>query len=280
MNENVTVDEAIKKGHKMTTRPGLLIIALALAGSFALTKYDKDWAWIIAPAVVCALALTWLVWSLQITKWKVWAFEHVRNVHELKKRAIQDKLIWPDESIFNKTEIWSAAGREQWQLLQLKFQRKDEFIIEDDPAVPAETIIYYSKGGNFVEMTIMLLCGGIGVYMIVRSDSFIFGTFILVIMLYGAFRQYKQATDKRPQIIINDNGIQTISSTFRKWEHIKDEDVERENQGKQSHHYLTYKHNNGYVRLAIDDYEITATELKKLLKVYRSRYIKRKEYDK
>jgi hypothetical protein len=40
-----------------------------------------------------------------ITKWRVWAFENVRNVHELKKRAIQEKLISADSSIFEKTEI-------------------------------------------------------------------------------------------------------------------------------------------------------------------------------
>jgi hypothetical protein len=50
-----------------------------------------------------------------ITKWRLWAFENVRNVHELKERAVQAKLIWPDHSIFEKMEIRSASDKERWR---------------------------------------------------------------------------------------------------------------------------------------------------------------------
>lgn len=278
MNENVTVDEAIKKGHRMATWPGIAIMMAMVGINIALVKYDAQWSWIIVPVAVCALALSWLVWSVQVPKWKLWAFEHVRNVHELKKRAIQDKLIWPDDSIFNKTEIWSAAGREQWQLLQLKFQRKDEFIIEDDPAVPVETVIYYSKGSNFVEMVFMLLVAGTGIWMMI-SGMYFFGGAMTAFCLYTAFKEYRQATNKQPQIIINEKGIETIHTPFNEWKHIVDEDVEREGNGKHTSHYLVYKHSNGREWLKINDYGTTPKELKKLLKVYHSRYVKKKEWN-
>jgi uncharacterized coiled-coil protein SlyX len=112
-----------------------------------------------------------------ITKWRVWAFENVRNVHELKKRAIQEKLISADSSIFEKTEIRTAKDKERLRLLAHKFEQDDLF--QDDLTIANETTIYYSKGKNLIEMIGMLGCFGVGIYLLTKTDSYILGSFFL-----------------------------------------------------------------------------------------------------
>ena len=51
----------------------------------------------------------WFWWSVAAPKWRLWAYEHVDDITELKRRALRAKLIWPDTSIFARTEIKSAA---------------------------------------------------------------------------------------------------------------------------------------------------------------------------
>ncbi|MFN0203348.1 MAG: hypothetical protein ACKVTZ_17610, partial [Bacteroidia bacterium] len=124
MNESVSVDEAIAKGHRMVNHPiAIIAFVIIVTYFFAYQQItDRFPPWGIAvgflPTIVLVVLLAWLYWSIMITKWRLWAFENVRNVHELKKRAIQEKLIWPEDSVFNKTEIRSAADVQKWDSLQ------------------------------------------------------------------------------------------------------------------------------------------------------------------
>lgn len=54
----------------------------------------------------------WSWWSWQVPKWRIWALRNVTDWLELKRRAVEDKLIWPDGHFFEKTEIKSAEQRE------------------------------------------------------------------------------------------------------------------------------------------------------------------------
>lgn len=111
MFETVTVDEAISKGKRMINYPGFSIMLIILGLCFYL-GIEKIWPfWIVPVGFVLAFVVAWLYWSIMITKWRLWAFNNVRNVHELKRRAIQEKLIWPDHSIFEKTEIRNPTDK-------------------------------------------------------------------------------------------------------------------------------------------------------------------------
>lgn len=156
----LSVDEAIKKGKRMVNYPVMAISLLLLAICFYFGYTETLPAWIFPAGFGFAFLSGWIWWSFMITKWRLWAFENVRNVHELKKRAIQEKLIWPDSSIFEKTEIRSAAEKEKWAILQDKFKKEDYF--DEDHSLSRETVIYYSKGKNFFEMAIMFACMAVG----------------------------------------------------------------------------------------------------------------------
>jgi hypothetical protein len=269
MNEYVTVDEAIAKGHRLINYPGFIIFfgTIGLGFYFGIQKIFPYW--IIPVSFGLGFCLSSLWWSIKITKWRIWAFENVRNVHELQKRAIQEKLIWSESSLLNKTEIRSKIDKERLNLLKSKFEKEDLF--EDDLSIPNETIIYYSKEGNYIEMVTMLFVLGFGIYLLIQTDNYIIGTIFSVLGAYFSFNEYRQATDTNPQIIINDKGIWTISTEFYEWSDIENEEVISKLAGKHTTYYLIYDHPDGAEYLNIDDFETDQRSLNKLLIVYRGR---------
>ncbi|MDJ1498417.1 hypothetical protein QNI19_36115 [Cytophagaceae bacterium DM2B3-1] len=274
MYETITVDEAIAKGHRMVNYPVVGIIV----GTIGITCYLGIQAmlpwWVFPLGFILAFVLGWLYWSIMITKWRLWAFENVRNVHELKKRAIREKLIWPDGSFYEKTEIRGAQDKERWTGLQYKFAQDDVF--HDDPSVPHETIIYYAKGKNFIEMAFMLLLMVGGIFLEVRTDTYIIGSLMAVVGAFLSYRKFREATNTTPQIILNEQGIQTIDTPFYKWSEITDEEAISEGTGNNIRYYLIYQYSGGHEKLSIDDYDINPKSLNKLLILYRGRSQKQK----
>lgn len=270
MNETVTVDKAISKGHQMVTYPGMAIFIITILLSFYMVFLQFIPIEAFLFSAIPAAGLMWLWWSFMITKWRIWAFQHVRNVHELKKRAIQEKLIWKDNSFFEKLEIRSTSDKEKLTLLQAKFEEEDLFT--NDPGIANETYIYYAKGKNFAEMVVMLACFSIGMYLLLTSDAFGMGLILTITGAIFAIKEYKEATNTTPQIIISDKGIKTITSGFHHWHDIKHEEVVSEGAGKRIKYYLVYEHPNGTEHLLIDDYNTEQQSLNKLLVLYRGRY--------
>lgn len=249
MFETVTVDKALARGQRMVNYPVFgIMIGMFVTTSFLLSEKIIP-VWGLPIAFVLGIGLSWLWWSFMITRWRLWAFENVRNVHELKERAIQEKLIWNDGSIFEKTEIRSATARGKWALLEEKFTYEDVF--QDDLSIANETIIYYSKRNSLISMFILLVGTGIGIYVMVESDSYLLGVFMAVICAYSSIKAYQQASNTNAQIIISNKGIETISTRFYTWDEIQCEYVSSARSN--SDYYLRYDHPDGSERIKIDD---------------------------
>jgi hypothetical protein len=275
MFETVTVDQALAKGKRMVNYPVFgIMIGMFVITSFLLSeKIIPVWGFPIA--FVVGIGLSWLWWSFMITRWRLWAFENVRNVHELKERAIQEKLIWNDGSIFEKTEIRSAAAREKWALLEEKFKVEDLFL--DDLSIANETIIYYSRRNSLIAMAIALVGMGMGIYVMLWSDTYLLGLFMAVICAYSSFKSYQRASNTKAQIIISNKGIETTSTRFYSWDDIQCEYVS--GAGSNSDYYLRYDHPDGSERVKIDDLDISHSKLSSLLILYRGRFERNKTRD-
>ncbi|TRX30150.1 hypothetical protein FNW52_20410 [Flavobacterium sp. ZT3R18] len=272
MIENISVDEAIKKGHRMVNYPSMLIMFAVLGITIYCGIQNYLPKWTIPVGIILSFILSWLYWSFAITKWRIWSFENVRNVHELKKRAIQEKLIWKDGSLFEKTEIRKESEIEKLNSLQEKFKQTDLIeIFKDDLSIPKETIIYFAKMKNYIEMGIMLIGVFGGIFLFTKSENQYWGIGLIIVCGYLAYLEFREATNTEPQIIINQKGIKTISTKFYNWESIENEEVIMENSGKYSHFYLTYDFPNGTEKIMIDDYGTEHYDLQKLLKTYRGR---------
>lgn len=269
MNETITVDEALARGQRMLMYPCIFI----LFGTMGLTLYlglrNTIPTWGIPCGFLLSFVFCWLYYSFKITKWRIWAFENVRNVHELKKRAIQEKLIGADESIFEKFEIRTSRDKIKLGLLQDKFQQDDLF--EDDLTIPFETVIYNSRVSNGIVMIVMLFGLGGGIYLVAIIEKYIIGTILSVISAYISFSKYRDVKNAHPQIILNEKGIETSSTEFYRWNEIQNEEVISDGYGNHSHCYLIYNHPNGVERFQIDFLGTNSRNLNKLLRLYRGR---------
>ncbi|HEY2583057.1 MAG TPA: hypothetical protein VGI43_14700 [Mucilaginibacter sp.] len=267
MFETITVDEALKKGRRMVTYPCLMFIFAGMGVSGVLLIVDAIPGWGFFIGLGLGVFLAWLYWSIVITKWRVWAFDNVRNVHELKKRAIKENLIWGDNNFFEKTEIRSAADGEKLNTLQSKFEKPDLFA--DDFEVPQEVKIYYSKRKSLFSLVIMIGVTGLGVWLVL-SDSY-FGIFSIGLGLVFIYSEIKHLINKNPQIVLNNEGVQTSSAPFYNWKDVRNEDVTKKITGESSTYYLNYDCPDGGKELQITDLDITHSALENLLRVYRGR---------
>jgi len=124
MNEKVSVNKAMLIGHLVVNLPCGIVLFGPPGICFYFYQRGIIPLLLLLLSIVIAFCLAWGVWSLMITKWRIWAFSNVRNVRELKKRAIDERLIWPDYSVFEKTEIRSKSEQKTIQKLEEKLNRK------------------------------------------------------------------------------------------------------------------------------------------------------------
>ena len=142
MNENITVEQAISRGKWLIKYPIFFIFIFLI---FIESVYFKDTINKAVETIITVLLgilISWLYWSFAITKWRIWAFTNVRNVHELKIKALKNGLIFKEEGLLEKTEIRNFEEKEKLKQLEKKFLDKD--IYEDDFSIPKEIRIYNS----------------------------------------------------------------------------------------------------------------------------------------
>ena len=272
MKKRVTVSQALKRAQWSIN--GLAFICMTGSPILGIYLYAQKLipAWGIGVMFMLGFLLAWLMWSLLITKWKVWAFENVRNVHELKRKAIETKVIWPDDSIFNKTEIWTSSDRRKWEHLQKKFNRND--VYKEDRNVPPKTEIFYSKL-KFLDVFWAILLTAFGIIM-TYEDEITFGLICTVIGILLGLSKFSQATNKEVQIYMDHKGMKTIDTTFKKWSEIKNERIEFRARSKGRSTYLVYEYDHESVEIQIDDFAVSVKRLENAMRTYRVRFQKNK----
>jgi hypothetical protein len=218
--EKISVDKAIQRGHLMVSYPAIIILFATLLMSLYLFQFVLLMPkWAIYTTLIPAFAATWLWWSYMIVKWRIWAFEHCRNVHELKRRAISEYLIWQEGSRFEKTEIRSEEQKKKLAQLALKFEIPDELEwIKDDGSVPVETKIYPSK-----LPFIIFGMGGVleflaGIFFIRRGEWI--GDIGILISFGNFYLASKTSNILIPYIILNAKGIKTLNTSFTEWDKV------------------------------------------------------------
>jgi len=280
MNETVTVDQALSRGRKMISYPiGVIFIGIIAVNIYLIRNYGlPDWS--LAIGLLFSGLLAILYSSVAVTKWQIWAFENVQNVHELKRKAIAANLMPADNSAWAWVYVKSTADKERLAAIQEKFEAKD--VHADDILVPGETIIYYSKGASLGGMAFMLLLACTGIFFLV-THSYLIGVLLTGFggyFSYSFYGEVKKAMNKIPQIILNANGIQTATTPFYDWKQISGEQVLREVSVSGKHisvnYYLAYHHPGGDEKLNLEDLTTDSKQLEHLLETYRARADKRK----
>lgn len=256
MAKTVTVNEALNRGRLRLVFLPLLIIIGFIGIGLLFEENQFIGKWIIPLNLILGFVFGWLAWSYFVNKWKIWAFENVQNVHELKRKAIEEKLIWKSGSWFEKTEFKSPEQKTKLKSLEKKFLNKD--IYTDDNTVPIETKIYYSISTSIINMCIYMLSYGFIAY-------YVFENIWIKIIVVGVgvlltYNHFKKIIDRKPQLIINSLGIQLKDKKVIPWNKIRNDIV--------LPNYLVF--NN--TEIEIEYFNIKNDELENLLHVYRVRF--------
>lgn len=63
----------------------------------------------MALTLVLSFISSWLAWSVQVPRWRVWAYRRVEDIEALKAEAVSAGLIWPEGHFFQRTELRTDA---------------------------------------------------------------------------------------------------------------------------------------------------------------------------
>lgn len=278
MKVNVSVNTAIRKGRLMVNLPGALIfLTFLVALPSVMLQYTNE-NWIIITAIVIGFAVGfafgWLYSGFAVIRWKIWAYENVRNLHELKEKAILEKVIYPDGHWTEKYNFANYEQRQKLKQLERKFTTTDEY--HDDLAVAKETAIHISKKSILIPLGVGAFCIGLAMYRYYtqRDSGSNFIPLALLGLLFTAWG-LRDALKKEPQIRINTDGIQLYKKELMPWEFITNEHIEVLRNHKKHDYYLLFDYNGQQEKKLINNLATNQDQLEHLLQVYRLRYNKK-----
>ncbi len=274
--EMVTVDNAIKKGRWLLLGTPIFI-ALGTMGLFAcvflyLIAGDIIWVNVICSLLILFLPaiLSVLYYFYMLPRWRIWAFSNVRNVHELKQRAILGQIYPKDDSFLWRFEIKNEEQKQQIEELDKKFALPDVFV--EDYNMPFETSYSYSK----IENAFYLLCtigAAFGGITIVLHREY----FVSILLLMGSgmfgFMAYKRMSAGGPVLTISNDGITTKEDGFHAWCDIKNEQIFFVSAGRASYFGLSFEVNGESVKMKLSQLTgLSSYKIDHVLRTYRGRY--------
>ncbi|HXI38309.1 MAG TPA: hypothetical protein VNH80_15475 [Burkholderiales bacterium] len=122
--ERISPEDALDRAFWMVKAPSLAMLVTPTLVYVLLSHYKYlpsigpaglKWA---APFFLLSFVGGWLVWSIQVPRWRLWAYRRVKNIGLLKDMAVQSQLVWSDTNIFTKTEIMSKEVRAELARLE------------------------------------------------------------------------------------------------------------------------------------------------------------------
>ena len=113
--------QAVNRGLLTIYVPSMAVLLTPMLALIAAHKYgfipstglaSAKWA---IPTFLVSFVGGWLVWSVQVPKWRLWAYAQVDDIDALLVEAAEAQLIWPEGSCLQRTEIASA---ETWKRIR------------------------------------------------------------------------------------------------------------------------------------------------------------------
>ncbi|WP_445722132.1 hypothetical protein [Flavobacterium sp.] len=271
MRESINVISAINYGKIAIYIPILLIFLGFVFGSAFLFNQKYCDGWIMAVGILGGIFFSWFYRSFAITKWRIWAFENVRNVHELKEKAILFQLIWNDNHWITKTEIRTKKDKEAFSRIARKFKKED--VLRDDISIPKETLIYHAKSFFYFGVFIIVALISITMKLVVFEKKYLaLGTIpLIVFILIKLIRKYP---NEEVQIKLDDSCIYIAEYGNFDWRFIENERIDLDlkidllDNTSTSTYFLQFDYKGHKIVKEINDLGITHIKLDQLLKVY------------
>jgi hypothetical protein len=282
MHNQVSVEKAIQKGRLTIIYAMLLfligcpIVSIIIFNNYEHKIIEQLWFPIgMFIGLIIGFVLMKIYWNYASIKWQFWAFENVRNVNELKRKAIENKLISENNFILVKKfknrnyERHKRIGR-----IRKNFEEKDTYY--DDLTVPKEMVINIPRSSNLIIALASLFFVGISIKAYLSNSAklhvafilFAVGVFFLVLVINGM-------RDKQPQLILNSNGIKLYKIDFISWNEINDIYVEKELGGNSAAHYLIIDSAmNKILKFQINGLDKKPDDIEKVIQIYKKRFEK------
>ena len=270
----ISVDAAMKKGRRqLFFIPLAFMFGLIISSTLIICTMQDGSNWI----PICgfggfflAFTLPFVYYSLMLPRWRIWAFCNVRNVHELKHRAILGQILPKDKSFLWRLEIKTACQKEQIKELEQRFNIPDAFI--DDPTIPYETAYNYSKAENAFYLLLTIATMSAGVVFLAQRQLYI-GLLMLVSTLIFGPMTYKRLKTTTPPLIISNDGITTIENGFHAWREIANEQIFFVSAGNASYYGLSYDVANTTIKYSLKELTgLSSYKIDHVLRTYRGRY--------
>lgn len=268
--KTLTVEKAIKRGYILINVLVIVLFLIGLIGSIFLFVKFKYFSILLLGIPLNFIAM-WLLWSYIVTEWKIWAYSNCRNVHELKRKAINYQLIGPEGSKSERFEF--RTERQKRLLLQVEENIKladVETKVHDDGTLPNELVIQYSKMSNAILWASIIITLGLGIYSIYAKE--IYGFILVPASIFLMSHSYKNPKTKEPHIILNDKGIKLVGNSFVSWSKLTGEEIKLIGSGESARWHLHIKmKNNNYQEIEINDLTESPKKIEKLVKIYKQR---------
>ncbi|MEL7122039.1 MAG: hypothetical protein AAFO07_21510 [Bacteroidota bacterium] len=150
---------------------------------------------------------------------------------------------------------------------------KTETIL-DDPSIPQETKIYFSRFNIFVYTVLGLGLLAYGIYLAMTGEWI--SLFIIPIALIFVYYARTQGTNSEPRIILNARGIKTESADFVIWEQIESIEAHVKGFGRDTKWHLSIHYKEPIKgkkedHMLIGELMVTPDKIEKLIRIYQLR---------
>lgn len=275
MNTTYTVTQAIKRGRRLIPFTVLALwLTSIFAGIFIGAALHQVPLGLLGFPIGTLIAFAY--WQYATVKWKIWAYENVRNLHELKSDALKYHLIWPDGSVMQKLEIKSLSQKERIKRLERKFQQPDIFHV--DLSVRDRTEIYKAKSTPYIITVFALLLVGIVIreffYNPHPDKPYLHFITTLPFAIFLLYRAYKEFRTKGPHVVLSNEGIKLRDTAIIPWQQITSTQIKHIGRGKQM---LVVNYSGTHTGTEINHLDKNALEIEQLIKVYKARFEKSRQ---
>jgi hypothetical protein len=238
----LTVPEAINAGKWRVLYAPFIFLFFALRVGQILTRHQSGLTFIVCFLSTIGIAVFY--WSIAVGRWRVWAFSNVADIRWLHQRALVEHIL-PSNNFFNKLEFKTEAQKVFWDDIsrQLQTGQITKPPLEDYD-LPAETRIFDSKWQFWwiplVAVFVIPMCYYFIKFVFFETPSksdriFWFAAPVMILITAKeGWRGIKMVFSKlEPQIILNNEGIETPEFGQKKWSNISKIEVNTEGYGEE-----------------------------------------------
>jgi hypothetical protein len=271
MEQVISPIQAIRRG-RLVVIPTVFVSMIGglVAGFYFVYLLQlPEWCYVLALPVM--LFSFFFATNYVQTEWWIWALERVRNVQDLRIRAINNQLMLPEEGWIRHLWFKTPGQQARLEALQYKFDQEDERF--DDPALPASVEIRYWTNYIVGEMLFFAALLACCVWLIWLEKGYILFSLISGFCLYRMYRCVANLLSGDVPLEIGEAGIR-IRGEWHPWSGIE---VVREPDYESSKMFVFSKDPNDADavtsdNIRIDNLQVSNERLAHLLRVYHLRY--------